>query len=136
MDPFYHRGIPIWERRLTHPHMEMVNQRFHRGIEKTIQSLTHFHNVFVTIWEFRKKSPYGNLIINHLVSPFPYYGGRETKNLHLGTPHNHKVFVTYISAKMCNLPVLEMALPFPVLAPISSTILFWIFDPFIVVLFG
>jgi hypothetical protein len=38
-------------------------------------------------------------IINHLISPFPCGGprmerGRETKNSHLGTPHNHKVFVT------------------------------------------
>ena len=80
-------GITVWKRGLMRP-------RFHMG---TIQSLTHYHKVFLTIWEFRKKSPYENN--NHLVSPFPYGDprmerGRETKNSHLGTPHNHKVFVT------------------------------------------
>jgi len=34
IDPHYHTGIPIWERGLTYPHMEMVNHRFHMGIEK------------------------------------------------------------------------------------------------------
>jgi hypothetical protein len=29
MDPSFHMGIPIWERGLTHPHIEMVNHRFH-----------------------------------------------------------------------------------------------------------
>ena len=45
VNPHFHMGIP-----LTHPH-------FHMG---TIQSLTCFHMVSVTIWEFRKKSPYEN----------------------------------------------------------------------------
>ena len=31
---------------------------------------------------------------------------------------------TYVSAQTHNLPVLELAFPFPVLAPISSTVLF------------
>jgi hypothetical protein len=48
--PRFHVGITIWKRGLTRPH-------FHTG---TIQSPTHFHKVFVTIWEFRKKSPYEN----------------------------------------------------------------------------
>ena len=48
--PRFHMGIAIWKRGLTRPY-------FHMG---TIQSLTHFHKVFVTIWEFRKKSPYEN----------------------------------------------------------------------------
>jgi hypothetical protein len=36
MDPRYHTGIPIWEREVTYPHMEMVNHChcFHMGIEK------------------------------------------------------------------------------------------------------
>jgi hypothetical protein len=29
MDPRYHMGIPIWERGVTYPHMEMVNHCFH-----------------------------------------------------------------------------------------------------------
>ena len=32
----------------------------------------------------------------------------------------------HVSTQMRNLPVLEMAFPFPVTAPISSTVLFWI----------
>jgi hypothetical protein len=48
MDPRYHTGIPIWERGLTYPHIEMVNHRFHMGIEKFM--------IPVSIWG----SPYGN----------------------------------------------------------------------------
>ena len=50
VNPRFHMGIPIWKRGLTHPH-------FHMG---TIQFLTRFHMMSVTIWEFRKKSPYEN----------------------------------------------------------------------------
>jgi len=32
----------------------------------------------------------------------------------------------YVSTQTCNLPVLEMAFPFPVMAPISCTVLLWI----------
>ena len=107
-------------------HVETGIERphFHTG---TIQSLTHFHKVILTIWEFRKKHhmriidhlvspfPYGNRnsgknhhmrIINHLVSPFPYGNprmerGSETKKLHLGTPRYHKVFVTIWGLPIC-----------------------------------
>jgi hypothetical protein len=48
MDPRYHTGIPIWERGLTYPHMEMVNLRFHMGIENFM--------IPVSIWGSR----YGN----------------------------------------------------------------------------
>jgi len=48
MDPRYQTGILIWERGLTYPHMEMVNHRFHMGIEKFW--------LLVSIWG----SPHGN----------------------------------------------------------------------------
>jgi len=48
IDPPYHTGIPIWERGLTYPHLEMVNHHFHMGIEKFWLP--------VSIWG----SPYGN----------------------------------------------------------------------------
>ena len=44
----YHMGIPIWERGLLYPHIEMVNHRFHMGIEKFM--------IPVSMWG----SPYGN----------------------------------------------------------------------------
>jgi hypothetical protein len=47
-DPRYHLGIPIWERGLTYPHMEMVNHHFRMGFEKFM--------IPVSIWG----SPYGN----------------------------------------------------------------------------
>jgi hypothetical protein len=47
IDPCYHTGIPIWKRGSTYPHMEMVNHRFHMGIENLWLP--------VSIWE----SPYG-----------------------------------------------------------------------------
>jgi hypothetical protein len=50
VNPCFHMGIPIWKWGLTHPH-------FHMG---TIQFLTRFHMMSVTIWELRKKSPYEN----------------------------------------------------------------------------
>ena len=37
---------------------------------------------------------------------------------------NTLLLSTYVSAQTRNLPVLELAFPFPVLAPISSTVLF------------
>jgi hypothetical protein len=50
MDPCFHIGITGWKRGLRASY-------YHMG---TIQSLTHYHKVFVTIWEFRKKSTYEN----------------------------------------------------------------------------
>jgi hypothetical protein len=59
MDPRYHTGIQIWvwERGLTYPHMEMVNHRFHMGIEKSGSSF-----------------PYGDHRMETGIdpSPFPY----------------------------------------------------------------
>jgi len=57
MDPRYHTGIPIWERGLPYPHMEMVNHRFHMGIE-----------------QFMIPFPYGDHRMETGIdaSPFPY----------------------------------------------------------------
>ncbi len=83
--PRFYMGIFMWKQVLTHPHMKMVNHHFHMGSEKfrllisiwespygnggltyphfhmgTIQSLTRFHMLSKTIWEYRKKSPHEN----------------------------------------------------------------------------
>ena len=59
-DTRFHMVITVSKRGLMRP-------CFHMG---TIKSLTHYHKVFLTIWEFRKN--HHMKIINHLVSPFPY----------------------------------------------------------------
>ena len=58
MDPHYHTGIPIWERGLIYPHMEMINNHFHMGIEN--------------FW--RSPFPYGEHRTETGIdaSPFPY----------------------------------------------------------------
>ena len=40
--------------------------------------------------------------------------------------HAQRIVHVRVSTQRRNLPVLELAFPFPVLAPISSTVLFWI----------
>jgi hypothetical protein len=47
MDPCYYTGIPIWEQGLTYPHIEMVNHRFHMGIEKFMIPVS----MGITVWK-------------------------------------------------------------------------------------
>jgi hypothetical protein len=83
----FHVRIPVWKGGLMHPH-------FHMG---TVQSLTHFHTVSVTIWGLRGKKQMR--IRFHLGPCFQMgipiwkWGGRQ-KSSHLGTPRFHTVFVT------------------------------------------
>jgi len=72
-----------------------------------VQSLT------VCIWV---PLPYGTLQLGSPYAKFTIWGYPYT----YGDPS------MFVSAQTHNLPVLEMAFPFPVMAPISSSVLFWI----------
>ena len=87
----------------------------------------------------RRKGHYPYLLTFHCCNSFHYlpltYNSQSrsvqfffapARILNFRFGKNQSLVFTYVSDQTRDLPVLEMAFPFPVMTPISSTVLFWI----------